>query len=488
MDYLPVFLNLQGRRALVVGGGVIAARKATLVQSAQPAITVVAPEFGPAMAELAEQHGFKREQRAFRDSDLEGISLVIAATDDQAVNTAVYHAANQRLIPVNVADQPELCSFILPAIVDRSPAIVAVSTGGRSPVLARYMKAWLEQRLPFGLARFTELVGSYRQRVKSALADTEQRRRFWDHVIDGPIGDLMLNGRESDAKQALEQASAAIEQTLDGWDEPSAGRGAVYLIGAGPGDPELMTLRGQRLLQRADVVLYDRLIPTRLLELCRREAEMIYVGKQARSHVVSQQAIGELLVEHASRGRIVARLKGGDPFIFGRGGEELEALSAAGIDFQVVPGVSAANGCAAYAGVPLTHRDHATGVSFWTGHMKDGELDLPWEKMVPQHHTQVIFMGLKSLPIVAQRLIEHGTAASTPAAVISAGTTVAQRVEAAALVDLPSRVAAAQLPSPALVIIGDVVGLRERMNWRGEAGAENGQVVDLGEFPFPSHI
>lgn len=474
MEYLPVFLNLKGRRALIVGGGVIAARKATLVQSAHPAITVVSPELSPAMRDLATQHDFRVEQRPFRDEDLDDIHLVIAATDDQTVNAAVYRGASQRHIPVNVADQPELCSFILPSIVDRSPAIVAVSTGGRSPVLARYMKAWLEQRLPFGLARFTQLLGDYRDRVKAALIDTEQRRRFWDRVIDGPIGDLALNGRTADAGIALEQA-------LVDWDVHSSARGCVYLIGAGPGDPELMTLRGQRLLQRADVVLYDRLIPSRLLDLCRREAELIYVGKQAQSHVVSQQAIGELLVEHASRGRIVARLKGGDPFVFGRGGEELEALSSAGIDFQVVPGVSAANGCAAYAGVPLTHRDHATGVSFWTGHMKDGELDLPWEQMVPHHHTQVIFMGLKSLALVAQRMIEHGTPAATPAAVISAGTTPAQRVEVAPLADLPQVALAANLPSPALLIIGDVVGLRERMNWWGD------ELVELTDFPFPSH-
>lgn len=479
MDFLPVFLNMRGRRALIVGGGVIAARKAALVQSAHPDITVVSPVVKPAMAELAAQHDFVVFRRQFEDADLDGVSLVIAATDDEAVNQSVYRAAERRRIPVNVADQPELCSFILPSIVDRSPAIVAVSTGGRSPVLARYMKSWLEQRLPFGLASFTQLLGEYRGRVKQALADTTQRRRFWDRVIDGPIGDLALNGR-------TDAARGAIENALTDWDSSRAARGSVYLIGAGPGDPELMTLRGLRLLQRADVVLYDRLIPTALLQLCRREAELIYVGKQARSHVVSQQTIGEMLVERASRGQIVARLKGGDPFVFGRGGEELEALASAGIDFQVVPGVSAANGCAAYAGVPLTHRDHATGVSFWTGHMKDGELDLPWAKMIPKHHTQVIFMGLRSLPVVAERLIEHGTAATTPAAVIFAGTTVAQRVVVAPLAELPVAAANAELPSPALVIIGDVVGLREQMNWHGSETVQ--ELAGGGEFPFPSHI
>ena len=475
MDFLPVFLNLKGRRALIVGGGVIAARKATLVHAAGPAITVVSPELKPAMTELAARCDFALRRREFRETDLDGFALVIAATDDAAVNAAVYAGAKRRNLPVNVADQPELCSFILPSIVDRSPAIVAVSTGGRSPVLARYMKTWLEQRLPFGLASFTQLLGDYRDRVKQAFTDPEQRRRFWDHVIDGPIGDLALNARTGDA-------GAAISDALQDWDETESTRGSVYLIGAGPGDPELLTLRGLRLLQRADVVLYDRLIPTRLLDLCRREAELIYVGKQAQAHVVSQQTIGELLIEHARKGKIVARLKGGDPFIFGRGGEELEALAGAGIDFQVVPGVSAANGCAAYAGIPLTHRDHATGVSFWTGHLKNGELDLPWNKMVPNHHTQVIFMGLKSLPLVAERLIEHGTPAGTPAAAVSAGTTAAQRVVVAPLTELPAAVLGADLPSPALVIVGDVVGLRERLSWRGE------ERVDLAAFPFPSHV
>ena len=279
----------------------------------------------------------------------------------------------------------------------------------------------------------------------------------------------------------LAGAAQRIEQALEQWDEAQATRGSVYLIGAGPGDPELLTLRGQRLLQRADVVLYDRLIPTRLLELCRREAELIYVGKQAKSHVVSQQTIGELLVQHAQAGKCVARLKGGDPFVFGRGGEELADLIGAGIDFQVVPGISAANGCAAYAGIPLTHRDHATGVSFWTGHMKDGQLLLPWEQMSVHHHTHVIFMGLKSLPLAAEQLCLHGMDPATPAAMISAGTTPAQRVVVAPISELAERTERAGLPSPALLIVGDVVGLREQIGWY------EGVDVALDEFPFPSH-
>lgn len=475
MDYLPIFLRLTGRRALVVGGGPVAARKAELMLAAGPELTVVAPELSRAMRELIATHDLQHLAREFVDDDLVDAKIVIAATDDAGVNRQVFEGAEARNIPVNVADQPELCSFILPAIVDRSPAIVAVSTGGRSPVLARYLKSLLERQLPFGLPRFTALLGEVRDQVKARFTDDfEQRRRFWDHIIDGPIGDAALAGQ-------VDEARVRISSELADWDETERSKGSVYLIGAGPGDPELLTIRGQRLLQRADVVLYDRLIPTRLLELVRREAELIYVGKQDKSHVVSQQTIGELLVEHACAGKCVARLKGGDPFVFGRGGEELHDLIQAGIDFQVVPGISAANGCAAYAGIPLTHRDHATGVSFWTGHMKEGELRLPWAQMSVAHHTHVIFMGLKSLPLVAEQLCLHGMLPSTPAAMISAGTTPAQRVVVAPISDLPAKAADAALPSPALLIVGDVVSLREQIGWY--AGVD----VALEDFPFPSH-
>lgn len=474
MDYLPIFLKLTDQQALVVGGGAVAARKAELVLAAGPRLTVVAPELSRAMRELVDSHQLRYLEREFHDDDLSDIKLVIAATDDAAVNRAVYVGAEARNIPVNVADQPELCSFILPAIVDRSPAIVAVSTGGRSPVLARYLKALLERQLPFGLARFTALLGEMRDSVKARFSDFEQRRRFWDHIIDGPVGDVALAGKVDEAKER-------ITQELASWNEAERSKGSVFLIGAGPGDPELMTIRGQRLLQRADVVLYDRLIPTRLLDLVRREAELVYVGKQAKSHVVSQQTIGELLVAHAQAGKCVARLKGGDPFVFGRGGEELHDLIQAGVDFQVVPGISAANGCAAYAGIPLTHRDHATGVSFWTGHMKDGELKLPWEQMSVTHHTHVIFMGLKSLPLIAEQLCLHGMSPVTPAAMISAGTTPAQKVCVGTIGDLPQRAELAGLPSPALLVVGDVVGLHEQMSWY------SGVDVALEAFPFPSH-
>ena len=475
MDYLPIFLSLKDRRAVVVGGGSVAARKAELILSAEPTLTIVAPELSRAMRELIDTHKLQWHEREFVDADLDNVKLALAATDSAAVNRAVFEAAEVRNIPVNVADQPELCSFILPAIVDRSPAIVAVSTGGRSPVLARYLKSLLERVLPFGLPNFTALLGELRDSVKARFDDFEARRRFWDYIIDGPIGDAALAGQVDEARER-------ITAELVNWDDSERAKGSVFLIGAGPGDPELLTLRGQRLLQRADVVLYDRLIPTRLLELCRREAELIYVGKQAKSHVVSQQTIGELLVEHARAGKCVARLKGGDPFVFGRGGEELADLIEAGIDFQVVPGISAANGCAAYAGIPLTHRDHATGVSFWTGHMKDGQLLLPWAQMSVSAHTHVIFMGLKSLPLVAEQLCNHGMNPDTPAAMISAGTTPAQKTVVATIAELPARTEEQGLPSPALLIVGDVIGMHDQIGWF------KGTELPLKNFPFPSHI
>ena len=485
MDYLPVFLDLRGQRVCVIGGGGVAARKADLLAAAGPQITIVSPECGPAMAERLSRHGWHHIARGFEPEDLDGARLVLAATDDPAVNRAVYDAAIARQLPVNVADQPALCSFILPAIVDRSPVIAAVSTGGRSPVLARYVKSLLERQLSFGLGHLATALGRWREAVQRRLPSVDARRRFWETVIDGPIGegaarhDQPASGIDSAASP--EALDTAIGAALDNWDNAANSRGDVYLIGAGPGDPELLTLRGQRLLQRAEVVLYDRLIPTALLDLCRREAELIYVGKQAANHVVSQQTIGELLVQHARAGRRVARLKGGDPFIFGRGGEELEALVEAGIDFQVVPGISAANGCAAYAGIPLTHRDHAAGVSFWTGHMKNGHLDLPWAGMEQVGHTHVFFMSLKSLPTICEKLLAHGFSAATPAAMIAAGTTSAQRLVAGTLTNLVDRSSAADLPSPALLIVGSVVGLGARMAWF--------QTLAQGEqpFPFPRH-
>jgi uroporphyrin-III C-methyltransferase/precorrin-2 dehydrogenase/sirohydrochlorin ferrochelatase len=378
----------------------------------------------------------------------------------------------RRHLPVNVVDTPALCSFTFPAIVDRAPVTIAVSTGGRSPVLARHVKAMLERDLPGKLGRLAEFLGRWRPRVARRLGDNRQRRRFWEAVLEGPAPELVYAGQDAQADRLTEAALAA--------GEGAAAEGRVYLIGAGPGDPELLTLRAQRLLQRADVVLYDRLVPVGVLDLCRRDAEFVYVGKRIGDHSLPQADISELLVAHARQGKRVARLKGGDPFVFGRGGEEIERLAGAGIGFEVVPGVSAANGCAAYAGIPLTHRDHAHSVSFHTGHTKDGRLALDWPSMVQARRTLVFYMGGLSAALIAERLVAHGMPPTTPAAIVEAGTTAAQKVHRTSLHRLAEAAARVTPGLPSLVIVGSVVNLQSELEWFTPKGEPDSPV-------FPAH-
>lgn len=472
MDYLPIFMNMRGETALIVGGGVLASRKAALVANSGAGLKIVSPEMSDAMRTLAAKSGAELIERPFCDTDIAGTQLVIAATDDAAVNHRVHRAARDRGLPVNVVDTPDLCTFILPAIVDRSPVVVAVSTGGRSPVLARFTKALLERALPAGLGRLAAWSGRWRQAFKDRVRDGGQRRRAWETVFESEIPELVYAGRAQAADQQ-------VEQLLNRGGESIPKTGAVYLIGAGPGDAGLMTLRGQRLLQRADVVLYDRLVSNDVLELCRREAELIYVGKQHNDHPVPQPEITRLLIEHARSGKRVARLKGGDPFVFGRGGEEMTALADEAIDFQVVPGISSANGCAAYSGIPLTHRDHAQGYSCWTGHLKKGELELDWDLIAQSRHTQVFFMGLRAAATIGRELEAHGMAPSTPAALISAGTTGQQRVLRTSLRRLGRDARTMDVDLPTLIVVGSVVNLRRSLSWfEGSAG---------GAAVFPRH-
>jgi uroporphyrin-III C-methyltransferase / precorrin-2 dehydrogenase / sirohydrochlorin ferrochelatase len=291
--------------------------------------------------------------------------LVVAATSRAAVNAWVAHQAEVRNIPVNVVDDRLLSRFIMPAIVDRSPVIVAVSSGGDAPVLTRRLREKLEAFLPSRIGRLAELAGAWRGQVKRRIRDPLQRRKFWERFFDGPAAADMLAGRERQAQDSVEQSLRLADDS--NW------RGEVALVGAGPGDPGLLTLRALRLLQDADVVLHDRLVSQAVLALVRRDAELVSVGKAAGHAPIPQEQINTLLIEHARAGKRVVRLKGGDPFVFGRGGEELEALAAAGVRFEVVPGVTAAAGCAAYAGIPLTHRDYAQSLTLVTGHFKVGE-------------------------------------------------------------------------------------------------------------------
>ncbi|MEI7869296.1 MAG: siroheme synthase CysG [Candidatus Methylumidiphilus sp.] len=459
MDYLPLFFKLTGQPCLIVGGGEVASRKTATLRRAGAKVTVVSPQLTLSLVELRDQGQIKWREKPFAPEDVEGYKLVIGATSMRSVNEQVFQASHARNIPVNVVDCPELCSFIFPSIIDRSPIVAAISSGGASPVLARLLRAKLEALIPPGYGSLARLAGRFRQKVKQAIADGELRRRFWEDALQGDVADLALAGREEDAALRLEQRLLETSNTKTGM---------VFLVGAGPGDPDLLTLRALRLMQEADVVVYDRLVSPEILGLVRKDAEKIYAGKQSSNHTLPQPQINRLLADLAKAGRRVVRLKGGDPFIFGRGGEEIETLMAEGIHFQVVPGITAASGCAAYAGIPLTHRDYAQSCAFVTGHLKDGTIDLEWERLAVPNQTLVIYMGLQGLAQICAGLISHGCPASLPAALIQQGTTCHQRVLIGTLADLPDKVALAEVKAPTLVIVGEVVKLHEKLAWFGQ--------------------
>ncbi len=458
MDYLPIFLDLRGKNALVVGGGDTAARKASLLLSAGAWVTVVSPE--PLTAAFSELQGTDRlihRQASFHDSHLDGMELVFAASEDEALDRQVYDAARARHLPVNVVDRPQLCSFIMPSIIDRSPVVVAVSSGGEAPVLSRLLRARLETLIPAAYGRLAALAGRFKDRVRKRFSSTEARRKFWEKALLSPIAEMVFAGREQEAEAAL---SRMLEGTAD-----APERGEVYLVGAGPGNPDLLTFRALRLMQQADVVVYDRLVSPPILDMCRRDADRIYVGKERDNHALPQEDINQLLVRLAKEGKRVLRLKGGDPFIFGRGGEEIETLRENGVPFQVVPAVTAAAGVASYAGIPLTHRDYAQALIFVTGHLKDNSMDLDWDMLCRPRQTVVIYMGLKGLVTLCREMIAHGLPPTTPAAVVQQGTTLNQKVVTGTLETLPALVAQADLKPPTLIIVGEVVRLHDKLNW-----------------------
>lgn len=461
MEFLPLFTDLRNKCCLVVGGGAVALRKASLLQRAGARLRVVAPEVDSALENVVNASGGQVALRQYQQSDLDGVFLAIAATDDEPLNELVSQHCHSANIPVNVVDNPALCSFILPAIIDRSPLVIAVSSGGRSPVLARIIRAKLESSIPAAYGRLAKLVGDCRDAVKARFDDIEDRRLFWEKALDGPVAEMVYAGKEEAARQMLEEQIASA-------DAPSGGE--VYLIGAGPGDPDLMTFKALRLLQRADVVLYDRLVAPAIVELCRKDAERVFVGKARSNHAVPQEDINQLLVDYAKQGRKVARLKGGDPFIFGRGGEEIAQLAGERIPFQVVPGVTAAAGCASYAGIPLTHRDYAQSVRFVTGHLKDNSIDLPWAELTHTTQTVVFYMGLVGLPVICQQLIAHGRHPDTPIALIQQGTTRDQKVVVATLATMVDEIARNPVKAPTLIIVGEVVELRRQLAWYEEQG------------------
>lgn len=456
MDYLPLFFDLKKQPCLIVGGGTVATRKARLLNKAQAIIHVVAPTIEDELLALVKTSGGEFIQGEYFSSVLDHIVLIISATDDEAVNEKVAADCHARKLPVNVVDNPRLCSVIMPAIVDRDPLLIGITSGGESPVLARLLRTQLESSISARYGELGKLASAFRQQVKDTFASEDERRRFWEAVINGEIGEKVLAGN-------LAQARVDLKNKID--QKELSTHGEVYLVGAGPGDPDLLTFKALRLMQKAEVVLYDRLVSPEIVDMTRRDAQRIYVGKKRDIHTVPQQEINQMLLDFARQGKRVLRLKGGDPFIFGRGGEEIDLLAKNDIPFQVVPGITAASGCACYAGIPLTHRDYSQSVRFVTGHLKDGGEEHPWPEFVNDRQTLVFYMGLNGLPYICQKLIEHGKSPQTPAALIERGTLPQQQVHVATLEDLPRLVAEREIHAPTLLIIGEVVALHNDLRW-----------------------
>lgn len=456
MDIFPISLKLQQQRCLIVGGGHIALRKATLLAKAGAIIDIVAPEIEEQLLQLVTTTNGQHFVEVFSEKFLSTpYRLVIAATNDPQVNKTVFEQCEVRNLLVNSVDDIPHCRFMVPAIIDRSPLVISVASNGTSPVLSRQIRTQLETSIPHGMGKLAEFSGKWRNQVKEKISNPDERRIFWENLYASPLKEQVFNDN-------LGVADSMLEQALQEWKAP---KGEVYLVGAGPGDPELLTLKALRLMQQADVVIYDRLVSQPILELCRRDATKIYVGKARSNHSVPQDGINALLVEYAQQGKRVCRLKGGDPFIFGRGGEEIQELFQAGVPFQVVPGITAASGCSAYAGIPLTHRDYAQSVRFLTGHLKEGSPELPWNELVYENQTLVLYMGLVGLERICEQLIAHGQRPDMPVALISKGTTPEQKVVVGSLGDIASKVTEHQIHAPTLTIIGEVVRLREQLQW-----------------------
>ncbi|MGE4755908.1 siroheme synthase CysG [Yersinia enterocolitica] len=464
MDYLPLFADLKQRPVLVVGGGEVAARKIDLLHRAGAQVRVVAQTLSSELEQLHQDGRIHWLALDFLPEQLDEVFLVIAATNDTALNAAVFAAADQRHLLANVVDDQPRCSFIFPSIVDRSPLVVAISSAGQAPVLARILREKLEALLPSSLGDMAAVAGRWRGRVKQHVASMGERRRFWENAFSGRFASLISRGQ-------LAQAEEELQLSLEG---QNRNQGEVALVGAGPGDPGLLTLRGLQVIQQADVVLYDHLVSPEVLDLVRRDAQRICVGKRAGAHSVAQEETNQLLVTLAQRGKRVVRLKGGDPFIFGRGGEELQVVARAGIPFHIVPGVTAASGATAYAGIPLTHRDYAQSVTFITGHCRADGDDVDWQALARGRQTLAIYMGTVKAAEISQQLIAHGRASTTPVAVIGRGTRVDQQVLTGTLAEL--ELLAHQAPTPALLVIGEVVDLHHQIAWFGQQ-PQTGQAI-----------
>ncbi len=471
MDHLPIFLDVKGKKVLVDGGNTPAARRVERALSAGAIVHVFCPNMSDEFRTLREHPRVVHHLRAPEPADFEDCVVAYGASEIGARDQRLYEMAKAAKVLVNVADVTKYCDFITPSVVDRSPLVVAISSGGNAPVIARILRARIEVMLPAAYGRLAAFVGGFRETVMAKLTTTESRRRFWENTIEGQVGDHFLAGDETKASaRLLEDLDAAVTGAK------SAQIGEVFLVGAGPGDPDLLTFRALHIMQRADVVLFDRLVSDEIMTLVRRDAERVYVGKAPQQHAMVQEEISELMVELAQQGKRVLRLKGGDPFIFGRGGEELELLAKHKIPFQVIPGITAASGCASYAGIPLTHRDHAQSCVLITAHGREGILDLDWERLVRPDQTVVVYMGLGSVGILSEQFIKRGLDRTTPAAVVDNGTRTSQRVVTGDLGNIADRVVESGIKGPALIIIGSVVSLRDELKWFADSDKDSHQM------------
>ncbi len=470
MDHLPVFLDVRDKKVVVSGAETIAARRTEASLRAGARVHLFASRPGAELKRLLDNENLTHHTRLPEPGDLEGAIIAYGASESEAENKALHNMAKQQNVLVNVADVTEYCDFITPSVIDRAPLVVAISSSGNAPILARILRARIESMLPATYGQLARFAGSFRDTVMKQLKGAKSRRSFWEQVIEGPVGDLFMTGDEDKAASKLlsELDNAVSEQSREK-------SGTVFLVGAGPGDPDLLTFRALRLMQRADVVVYDRLIGDDIMSFVRRDAERIYVGKMPNQHTMKQEDISQLLVDLAKQGKKVLRLKGGDPFIFGRGGEEMDLLAENNIPFQVVPGITAASGCSTYSGIPLTHRDHAQACIFVTAHGKDGVLELDWQLLIQPGQTVVFYMGLGSLEILMQGLIRHGADKNTPAAMVDKGTRPDQRIVTGTIETLAARVREAEFTGPSMIIVGSVVTLRDKLRWFGATEDEDYQ-------------
>ena len=460
MDQLPIALKLQGRKVVVGGGGSVAARKTDLALRAGAEVLVVAPALTSEFVSIERHPKFRHRAGVIEAADLTGAIIAFGCHENAEADARLHRLGHAAGALINVPDTPSLCDFNMPAILDRSPLIVTISSGGASPLLARLIKERLESTIPAAFGHLAAFLGHIRERVDARFTNLRERRHFFEKIVDGPAADMVLAGD-------IAGADARVDTELDAWFSTKGEKpvGEVFLVGGGPGDPDLLTFRALRLIQRADVIVYDRLIGSPILDLVRRDAERIYVGKRKSEHEMPQEEISNLLVKLAREGRRVLRLKGGDPFIFGRGGEELETLVEAGIPFQVVPGVTAASGCASYAGIPLTHRDHAQVCIFVTGHAKDGKPDVDWALLLKPKQTVAIYMGLAALAELTAEFLDRGADPTLPVGIVENGTRLNQRVVTGTIADIAAKAREAGLKGPAIIIVGTVVGLHEKLAW-----------------------